>query len=252
VSGRHRLKALDVIRIGAEEFRYYPAPTPPAEVPAVPPPGAGYRLGDTLVGIPSGPKMPAVSRPAAASPKPLAVLLVKKGPAKGQRLTVFSPSANIGRADYNDIRLADPSVSASHGKLQLREGVWTLTDLGSTNGSAVDGIPVTDETPLSPGTVITIGDIDLLFEPRDERVPREPPTSTLPKAAPPSAPEPTPPPAPSPAPAVGSLPSVGAVLVPKAVHASRPGKPARSSNRVALVIGIVVVLAALAVLVFLL
>src|SRR5262249_10548365 len=130
VSGRHRLKPLDVIRIGAEEFRYYPAPTPPPESPAAPPPGAAYRLGDTLVGMPSGPTMPAVKRPAPSAVKPLAVLLVKKGAAKGQRFPVFTPTANIGRGEYNEIRLADPSVSANHGKLQLREGVWTLTDLG--------------------------------------------------------------------------------------------------------------------------
>jgi pSer/pThr/pTyr-binding forkhead associated (FHA) protein len=252
VSGRHRLRALDVIRIGAEEFRYYPAPAASPEPAPAAPVGAAYRLGDTLVGIPSLPKMPAVKRPAPSSVKPLAVLLVKKGAARGQRLPVFTPTANIGRAEYNEIRLADPSISANHGKLQLREGVWTLTDLGSTNGSAVDGIPVTDETPLSPGTVITLGDIDLLFEPHDERMPREAPTSLLPKMAAPGA-EPIPS-SPPPAPAVVvPPPAVSEVLLPRPHGRAAPrGQPAPAPNRLALVIGIVVVLAALAALVFLL
>ena len=37
---------------------------------------------------------------------------------------------NIGRADYNDVVIADPSVSTSHAKLQRRDDVWVLTDLG--------------------------------------------------------------------------------------------------------------------------
>ena len=53
--------------------------------------------------------------------------------------------------------------------LQLREGVWTLTDLGSTHGSAVDDEPVTEETPLSPGATIRLGEVGISFEPNDER-----------------------------------------------------------------------------------
>ncbi len=253
ISGRHRLKALDVIRIGAEEFRYYPAPVVPPPPPTGPPTGAEYRLGDTLIGMPSAPKMPAVKRPAPSAIKPLAVLLVKKGSAKGERLPVFSPAVNIGRAEYNDVRLTDPSVSASHGKLQLREGVWTLTDLGSTNGTAVDGIPVTDEAPLSPGTVITLGEIDLLFEPHDGRVTRDAPTAMMPKVVAEPAPEPMP--ASAPIAAAVPPPPSSPIVIPRAeplpppVSSSNP--PARRSNTVALVIGVIVVLAALAALAFL-
>jgi len=144
-------------------------------------------------------------------------------------------------------------VSANHGKLQLREGVWTLTDLGSTNGSAVDGIPVTDDAPLSPGTVITLGDVDLLFEPHDVRMPRETPTSLLPKAAAPAAAEPTPPSPPVVPAVVATAPIVSEVLVPRSHSRPAPrGQPAARPNWVALVIGIVIALAALGALVFLL
>ncbi|MGE0555589.1 MAG: FHA domain-containing protein [Gemmatimonadales bacterium] len=168
VSGRHELKALDVIRIGAEEFRYYPAPSRPE--PPVAPEGAAFRLGDTLVGLPQLSMPQGTGRPAAerAAPTPLASLLVKKGQLKGDRVSITTPVVNLGRAEYNDVRLPDPSISASHAKLQLREGVWMIADTGSTNGTLVDDIPVSDETPLSPGSVIGLGEVRLLFEPRDK------------------------------------------------------------------------------------
>ena len=61
------------------------------------------------------------------------------------------PVVNIGRADFNDIVLAEPSVSTAHAKLQRRDGLWVVSDLGSTNGTYVEGEPVADETPLAPG-----------------------------------------------------------------------------------------------------
>lgn len=191
IAGRQPLKALDVIRIGAEEFRYYPAPkVEAAEAPA----GAQYRLGDTLVGLPSFAPPPA--RPSGPrSPRPLASLLVKQGELKGERLVVRTPVASIGRAEYNDVRLPDVSVSASHAKLQLREGVWVLTDLGSTNGTFVDGVEVDDETPLSPGCTVRVGEVGMLFEPQDESPSRVAGTAVLERPTPLSTPAPEAPPA---------------------------------------------------------
>src|SRR5207248_11268843 len=64
---------------------------------------------------------------------------------RSQRLSVKTPVVNIGRADYNDLVVPDPSVSTSHAKLQRREGVWVLVDLDSTNGTFVDGEQVRSE-----------------------------------------------------------------------------------------------------------
>jgi len=163
-------------------------------------------------------------------------LLVRKGAAKGERFSVMSPIVNIGRAEYNDIRLPDPSVSATHVKLQLREGVWMLTDLGSTNGTSVDGQAVTEEAPLSPGTVITLGDVDLLFEPHDEgagraRAAHAPPAIVEPAAV-------VPPSAAAPGPATAPVPAAGV------------GRPVARSGTVVLIVAVVVLLVALAALVF--
>lgn len=163
INGRYQLGALDVIRIGADEFRYYPGD----RLKAVPPPGAQFRLSDTLVGLPV--RTLVASVPTADLVRPLAVLLAKSGALKGQRFNVRQAAAVIGRDPEADVRLVEPSVSARHGRLELREGIWSLTDLGSGSGSWVDDERVSDEFPLSPGAVIRIGDVALSFEPRDER-----------------------------------------------------------------------------------
>jgi pSer/pThr/pTyr-binding forkhead associated (FHA) protein len=102
---------------------------------------------------------------------PLASLLVRSGDMKGRRLPIKVPVVNIGRAEYNDVVIGDASVSTSHAKLQRREAVWVLTDLGSTNGTFVEGEPLKGEQALGPGTTIRFGDVLALFEPLDDRVP---------------------------------------------------------------------------------
>ena len=87
---------------------------------------------------------------------------------RGRRLPITLAVVNVGRADYNDIVIADPSVSTTHAKLQRRDDVWVLSDLGSTNGTYVEGEPVTGETALTPGTTLRFGDVAALFEPHDE------------------------------------------------------------------------------------
>src|SRR5438128_3300696 len=178
VEGQRFLQRAAVIRIGDEQFRFYadvvpapPAPPAPAGPPPGPavsapqaapqaPPGASERLRDTMHGLEP------VPRPSQAGS--LASFLVKSGTLKGQRLQVRTPVANVGRADYNDLVLADGSVSTSHAKLQRREGVWVLVDLDSTNGTFVDGERVHGESPLAPGAAVRFGDVQLVFEPTDD------------------------------------------------------------------------------------
>ena len=82
-------------------------------------------------------------------------------------MTLPVPVINVGRADYNDLVLADPSVSTMHAKLQRRDGVWILSDLGSTNGTFMEGEPVVSETALAPGATVRFGEVSVLFEPLD-------------------------------------------------------------------------------------
>jgi pSer/pThr/pTyr-binding forkhead associated (FHA) protein len=146
-------------------------------------------------------------------PPALAKFVVRSGTQKGERLLVKVPIVNIGRADYNDLVLADESVSSQHAKLTRREGVWILTDLGSTNGTMVDGEKVAEDTPLAPGCFVRFGDIQLVFEPTDDDAGVNAPKATramqavklpMPPAAPAAA---APPPPPPPAPAAPPAPA---------------------------------------------
>lgn len=181
----HLLARADVIRIGNDEFRFYAdamspsSPSPAPESPAVavlppqppqPPEGAAQRLSDTMHGVPE--EEPAQrNTPPSPEAAPLASLLFRSGHFKGRRLPIKVPVVNIGRGDYNDIVIGDPSVSTMHAKLQRREAVWILTDMGSTNGTFVEGNRLAGETALGPGTTLRFGDVIALFEPLDEKVP---------------------------------------------------------------------------------
>ena len=90
---------------------------------------------------------------------------------KGRRLAVKVPVVNIGRADFNDVVINDPSVSTSHAKLQRRDDVWILSDLGSTNGTFVEGERLSGEVALGPGTTVKFGEVAVLFEPLDDAAP---------------------------------------------------------------------------------
>src|SRR3984893_3638767 len=70
----------------------------------------------------------------------------------------------IGRAPDNMIVIDDPSVSGRHAQLRLAGEVYRLQDLESTNGTRVNGIPVT-ETALRFDDRIHFGAVDALFEP---------------------------------------------------------------------------------------
>ena len=163
-AGRHLLARADVIRIGHDEFRFYADRRRP-QVPLPPRTGAAPEGGEASTRRPG--RAPVVGhdarhaaagaaawprRPRPEVPLPIASLLVRSGSMRGRRLPMRVPVVNIGRADYNDIVIADPSVSTTHAKLQRRDGIWMLTDLGSTNGTFVDGEQVTGETALTPGS----------------------------------------------------------------------------------------------------
>ncbi len=141
-----------------------PPPLPPPPAPAPPPPRAAAPPPAALP--PAAAAAPPAAKPAAA--QALAKFLVRSGSLKGQRLYVKVPIVNIGRADYNDLVIPDDSVSSQHAKLTRREGVWILTDLGSTNGTLVDGERVTDDVPIAPGAFVRFGDVSLVFEPTDD------------------------------------------------------------------------------------
>ena len=95
-----------------------------------------------------------------AVPKPVApqARLVVNGPGNMDRVVpVVGGLLRIGRGPDNDLVLSDGRVSRRHGRIAGRLGTLVYTDLGSTNGSRVNGEAVI-EVVLGPGDRILVGD----------------------------------------------------------------------------------------------
>ncbi len=94
-------------------------------------------------------------------------LVVLRSPAlvEGERHQLNSAPVTIGRGHENDLPLdADEFASAQHARVEpRRDGVW-LQDIGSTNGTFLNGSQVSQPRRLKPGDVIRVGETDLRFE----------------------------------------------------------------------------------------
>jgi pSer/pThr/pTyr-binding forkhead associated (FHA) protein len=75
------------------------------------------------------------------------------------------PLIGIGRASDNDVIVDDPLVSRHHCQLKLQHGAYGFADLGSRNGSYVNGQAVS-EIALGPGDMIQIGETTIEFQVR--------------------------------------------------------------------------------------
>ncbi|MEU6060940.1 DUF1707 and FHA domain-containing protein [Streptomyces sp. NPDC047097] len=65
----------------------------------------------------------------------------------------------IGRDPSNGLRLSHGSVSRHHAELTLQDGLWVLRDLGSTNGTTVNGQRVTGPTVVRAGDMVAFGEM---------------------------------------------------------------------------------------------
>jgi hypothetical protein len=82
----------------------------------------------------------------------------------GRRLVVGPAGATVGRSRQCDVLLDDPNVSRRHAEIRPRGGSWVLTDLGSTNGSRLNGRKLDGSEVLKPGDEIELGTSLLTFE----------------------------------------------------------------------------------------
>lgn len=71
----------------------------------------------------------------------------------------------VGRADTSAIRVGERSVSRQHALVSVDDGVWSIMDLDSDNGTGVNGMPLVPGTPqtLKSGDVLHLGDLSFLF-----------------------------------------------------------------------------------------
>lgn len=94
-------------------------------------------------------------------------LIVTTGPQEGESIPLKLASMTVGRATARadwEIRLQDTSVSRPHARLMLQDSIWVLNDLGSANGTFVNGTPVTEKgRALRDGDVIAFGSTVCLY-----------------------------------------------------------------------------------------
>jgi hypothetical protein len=84
--------------------------------------------------------------------------------ADGRREPLPAGGATIGRSHACEIVIDDPGVSRRHAAIARGRDGWVLDDLGSTNGSKVNGAPVDGSRALADGDEIELGSATLRFE----------------------------------------------------------------------------------------
>jgi DNA-binding NtrC family response regulator len=100
-------------------------------------------------------------------------LLIVKGPDKGEAIAIAELAVTIGSGPGNDVLLTDPTISRKHLQVEPRAEGVILRDLGSTNGSFVQGARF-QELTLGFGTEVTIGQTVLKYVPSEERLELQP------------------------------------------------------------------------------
>ena len=89
-------------------------------------------------------------------------LVVTAGQLAGTRITLGDNQITIGRGDQANLRLPDVGISRRHARLDYDGNQVVLTDLGSTNGTMVNGQRVS-AVALNPGDMIQLGTTTLTF-----------------------------------------------------------------------------------------
>ncbi len=92
-------------------------------------------------------------------------LTVQVGPNPGKTYPLTKPEMVIGRDLASDIVINDVEVSRKHAHLVAQADGYLIEDLGSTNGTVVNGLRLTGPYMLHPGEQITLGEhVNLVFE----------------------------------------------------------------------------------------
>ena len=92
-------------------------------------------------------------------------LVIRSGPNPGKIFELVQDEITIGRDIGNRIVINDPEVSRKHARLTLQSGGFVIEDLGSTNGSFVNGQRLIGPHMLRPGETIMFGEkISLEYE----------------------------------------------------------------------------------------
>ena len=120
--------------------------------------------------------------------QPHASLVVRQGAQTGTTFPIGGDEFVLGREEGADVSVRDPEVSRRHSRISWQSGGYYLEDLGSTNGTFLNGDLVTSPRLLQSGDTIGIGQTVLVFQMQAAAAPMPHPAAT-------ARPAPVPPPA---------------------------------------------------------
>jgi pSer/pThr/pTyr-binding forkhead associated (FHA) protein len=165
-------------------------------------------------------------------------LVMQSGPTPGKTFPLEGDVIMIGREATNGIAINDAEISRRHSQLVFQGGKYVLSDLGSTNGTFVNGRRIVGQHILVPGEVVALGEqISLVFEVVAQADPNATMISSAAHtpAAAPRASAPVPPPAARPVPQsyAGQVPADPEIAAPAAK---------RGPNRTVIIVAVVVLL----------
>jgi hypothetical protein len=140
-------------------------PMPATPAPAAPPPTAAPPPPQPVAAAPGwigGPPLPAAPAPA-APPLPVQswFLTVRTGALAGKKVAL-PEMFRIGRGLQSDLVLPDDAASRNHATIEVTAAGCILTDLGTTNGSSVNGALIAQPAALKDGDVIVCGTTEMV------------------------------------------------------------------------------------------
>jgi hypothetical protein len=138
-----------------------PVVVPPVVVPPV--------ITPPTIATPSIPPLPSLGgTPSAPAPAAAPMLKATLTMADGSRIALRPGVVSVGRSAESTIPLNDTNVSRRHAELRLRgegaDAVWVLVDLGSTNGTLINGVKVNGEQVLRKNDAIVFGATKARYE----------------------------------------------------------------------------------------
>jgi pSer/pThr/pTyr-binding forkhead associated (FHA) protein len=109
------------------------------------------------------------------SSQPPATLVVRQGAQAGMSFSITGNQVVLGREEGLDIILQDPESSRRHSRISWQGGQYVIEDMGSTNGTFVNGVQITTPQMLNPGDSIGIGQTALVFQMQGAQTPFQSP-----------------------------------------------------------------------------
>ncbi|MFN2594775.1 MAG: FhaA domain-containing protein [Actinomycetota bacterium] len=158
--GMPKIVFVEEADLGRGEFRVEPSLSADPDVPA---PQASTQEPDPDGGSTTGAVSTDTASRLALTPRGPRLAILDDDGAATENITLTRDPIVVGRMSSSDVVLSDPNVSRRHAELRRTADGWVVVDLGSTNGTLVNG-NLAREHRLNDGDKLTFGSTEIRFE----------------------------------------------------------------------------------------